>query len=402
MADDIIVKAGFEGGAVQRGLANLKKQADSFGTSLTAKLTGAFAGTVLIDRAFGMAAKTFEKYGDMADRAERAGISSEEFQRLGFAAELSGTSIDSAAKALKEIRKATADAAAGSESATKALERLGFTSEEIKSGNLTSIDVLLRLAATYKRAGSDAAKFSIATSILSSRTGNEMIPFLGTSDAELGKAMNREVIDNATVSQFKALADSVKAANQAMELWTANTMSFLMRAGAKMNLVFNWNKAGIGIGPMDNLKSKLADPNLDAKAKAEAKREALDLFESYAMDMRTALIGTTMDGQYMSPEVVEGIIDQKFAEFFPPDMQKARWESKKKTATDTTEAAGTSKMGPIVASSLRAIGGGGGVYSTDVMVTLAERTADAAERTADAVERLASGETEEEPVISDE
>ena len=388
MAEDIVIKAGFEGSQVQRGLDRLRSSARDFGNDLTLRLTGAFAATALLDRGIGMAVRTFEKFADIADKSQRAGISAEDFQRLGYAAELSGTSMEAAAKALREIRNATAQAHEGNKQATESLLKLGFTQEEVRAGNLKSIDVLMRMARLYKAAGTDAERFSIATSVLSARTGSEMMPLLGESDANLNKAMSREVVSNEMAEQFKAMADAAKEATQALELMTANAIGLLMRTSAKVALTFN--PAYLGMGAMRSLKEDLADPSLSEKEKERRKKEALATFNDYAQNMRVALTGTMEGGELMTSKRVDEIIDAKFAEFFPPSMQRERWASKQGQGNAVNAAVAVNDpTSPVVAGSLRQIGGGGGVYGgADTMVNLATRTADATERTANAVERL--------------
>ena len=398
MAEDIVIKAGFDGSKAERGLDRLRASAKSFNADLTARLTGAFAATALLDRGIGMAARTFEKFSDIADRAERAGISAEDFQRLGYAAELSGTSMEAAAKAMREIRNATAEAAEGNARAIESLMRLGFTEAEVRSGNLKSIDVLMKMAQAYKRAGSDAEKFSVATSILSARTGSEMMPMLAESDASLQQAMSRDVVSQEMVDQFKTLGDQAKEASQALELMTAQAMGWVMRGWSSTVLVLE--------GVLDQLGSAAArarDRNLPENERKKAEQEALGIFGEYERHTRVALLGRTIDGEFMTKEKVDGILDQKFAELFSPELQRRRAEAKKPSAKQTAEAVGEAMSMPVVASSLAQIGGGGGVYGGPAqMVDLADRTASATERTANAVERLANREFgEPEPVVND-
>lgn len=386
MAEDIIIRAGFEGSAVKSGLDKLRNSANSFSNSLTSKLTGAFAGAVLLDRGIGMASRTFEKFSDISDRALRAGVTAEEFQRLGYAAELSGTSIDAAAKALREIRRATAEASEGNVKAIESLTALGYTDAEVRGGNLKSLDVLLKLAAQYKKAGTEAEKFALVTSILSARTGSEMMPFMAETDQTLEQAMSRDVVDNDTVDQMKALADQAKLAAQALELLTANTMGLLMKGWSRTALVLE-----AMIGQVKGAAEASRESGITTEERAKREKAALSAFDDYARHMRTALLGSTIDGQYMDNATVEGIISQKADEELGPKLgaiYKARGKAKPSEAVEasgSTMAAGRAA----IASSMAAIGGGGGVYGPDAMVNLADRTATATERTAAAVERLA-------------
>lgn len=386
MAEDIIIRAGFEGSAVKSGLDKLRNSANSFSNSLTSKLTGAFAGTVLLDRGLSMATKTFHKFGEISNLAMRAGISAEDFQRLGYAAQLSGTNMEVASKALNEIQKATANAAQGNQTAIDSLLNLGYTGDQVRSGNLKSLDVLIKLAAAYKRAGTDAEKFSLVSKLLAGETAVRMTPFLLQSDQALSDSMNRDVVDNNTVDQMKVLADQAKLASQALELLTASTMGLLMKGWSRTALVLE-----AMIGQVKGAAEASRESGITNEERAKREKAALSMFDDYARHMRTALLGSTIDGQFMDSETVEGIINQKADEELGPKLgtiYKARGKAKPSEAVEasgSTMAAGRAA----IASSMAAIGGGGGVYGPDAMVNLADRTANATERTAAAVERMA-------------
>lgn len=397
MADDITVKVGFDGSQAETGLGKLRKESESFGDQLTKKLAGAFTAMALFDRGVSYAIRTFEKFADISDKAERAGINSEDFQRIGYAAELSGSSMEAAAKAMREIRNATADAAAGSKKATDALIALGFTREEITKGDIKSTDVLLKLALAYKAAGSDAAKFGVATSILSTRTASEMMPLLSTSQAELQGAMGRDVASQAVVDQMKAVADQAKMASQALEMFTIELMGTIGQLAGSINVVIGFYESRIGGKLSEAKESTGAD-----KRKLES--EALALFDEYARNFRLAAIGTTQNGELMTAKRVDEILGQKFAEMFPPAMQRERQQAlaDKEGITQSGSIATSSVKEPIavVADSIAAAGGGGGVYSANT-IDLATRTADATERIAETMDEWLERTYGSGPVSSD-
>lgn len=395
MADDIKVKVGFDGTAAETGLGKLRKESESFGQQLTNRLAGAFAAMTLFDRGVAFATKTFEKFADVSDKAERAGISAEDFQRIGYAAELSGTSMEAAAKAMREIRNATADAAAGSKKAADSLIALGFTREQIAKGDIKATEVLLRLASAYKAAGSDAAKFGVATSILSTRSASEMMPMLATSQQELGAAMQRDVVSQDVADQMKAVADQAKIAAQELEMFTVSLIGAVMQLAGSINEVLGFYETRIK-GKMEDAKTATGPE------KARLEKEALALFEEHARNFRVASLGRTIDGVFMDKATVEGILNQKFGELFPPAMQRERQRQQAGIADAIVPPpAAVAQTLSVVASSLAQVGGGGGVYSTD-LIDVASRTADATERTATAVEQLAGITPEEASPVSSE
>jgi hypothetical protein len=278
---------------------------------------------------------------------------------------------------------------------------LGFTQEQITKGEIKSTEVLLKMAAAYKAAGSDAAKFGVATSILSTRTATDLIPLLGTSQGELEGAMSRDVVSSEVASQMKAIADQTKVATQALEMFSISLFSYVARAYGSFDAMLV-----SGYRLRENIESKMGRSQAafaagDAVRGKRFEREALSDFESYASSVRMALLGQTIDGQLMDSKTVDGIINQKFAEMFPADMQRRRFLAQQASqGSSSAMAQQTSEASfGVVASSLAQVGGGGGVYAVD-MVDLASRTADASERTAAAVEQLAGISPEQSSPVS--
>lgn len=399
MADDITVKVGFDGTKAESGLGKLRKESDSFATQLTTRMAGAFAAMTLFDRGIGFALKTFEKFADVSDKAERAGISAEDFQRIGYAAELSGTSMEAAAKAMREIRNATADAANGSKKATEALLALGYTQAEITKGDIKSTDVLLKMAAAYKAAGSDAAKFNVATSILSTRSASEMMPFLATSQGDLQTAMNRDVASQALVDQMKALADQAKEASQALEMFAVEVFGAVSRGYGSTAII------GMQTQIEDEArKAEALRQSGDIKGARASETEALRAFAVYSRYFRMANTGTIdEEGNLMTAKRTDEILKQKFDEMFPNTMkgQNPFLQTVNAASTSGLPADIGKKEFGVVASSLAQVGGGGGVYVTD-MVDLATRTANATERAANALEIMAGLPSAESSPVSSE
>lgn len=400
MADDITVKVGFDGTQAETGLGKLRKESESFSSQLTQRLAGAFAAMTLFDRGVAFATKTFEKFADVADKAQRAGISAEDFQRIGYAAELSGSSMEAAAKAMREIRNATADASTGAKKATDALLALGYTQEEINKGGISTTDVLLRTAAAYKAAGSDAEKFAIASSIFSTRTASEMIPLLSTSQGDLKAAMGRDVVSSEVAEQMKAIADQTKMATQALEMFTVGLISAFARGFASTAIIGMESQIALETDAANFYRSK----GNEQRAK-EYEKSALAGFESYAQYFRTANIGRVIDGELMTSKRTEEILNQKFADMgFSPKLQRERQQAQAdaaaSTQTGTMGLTASKEPATVIADSLAAVGGGGGVYASDT-VDLASRTANATERMADTLDEIAGKIGESSPVSSD-
>lgn len=369
--EEIIVKASFDGKQAEKGLDKLKSQSKSFANELTARFAGLFAASSLFDRGLNFLVGSFQKIAGLGAQAKKAGLSVEDYQRVSNAAALADVSVQGVAKALREIRKQSAEAATGNEKSRKALEDLGFTADEINSGNIEATEVLARLARAYSMARTEAERYTVATSILSDRTGTELIPLLAEGEQSLRGAFRGKVVSQQQADAADAAADALdKAGQDAVSLFGKSLGGFMETAGA-VGVVFSER----------HLK------NLIEQGKME---EAMQYFYSedpmggYSANLRYLAAGGEL-GKF------EDLQRQRFAEFFPAQYA-AEEKARRDAAVRIPEAAQGPSLGVATGDALQAIGGGGYyVAGASTMTDFASRTADASERTADAVERMADG-----------
>lgn len=376
--EDIVIKAGFDGTKAEKGLDKLRTQSKSFANDLTARFAGLFAASALLDRGLNFVAASFQKMAALGGQAKKAGLSVEDFQRVSNAAQLADVSVSAIAKALREVRKETADAAAGNEKSRKGLQELGFTADEINAGNIQATEVLIRLARAYGLARTEAEKFSVATMILSDRTGSELIPFFAEGENAIRGAFGRKVISQQEAAAADNAADALDQAGQDLTIFFGKIMGSAMEFAGQMSLT-------------------TAEHHLN-KLIAEGKQdEALKYFYSedatggYSAALRYIAAG----GQVGS---FEDLQRQMFAEKFP--QLAAKEHADRRQAAIRAESApkpdpaftGSPSVGVAVGDALQAVGGGGYfVAGASTMTDFASRTADASERTANAVERIANG-----------
>lgn len=377
--EDIVVKAGFDGSKAEKGLEKLRSQSKSFANDLTARFAGLFAASALLDRGLNFVAASFQRIAALGGQAKKAGLSVEDFQRVSNAAQLADVSVSAIAKALREVRKETSEAASGNERSRKALEELGFTADEINAGNIKATEVLARLARAYGSARTEAEKYTVATSVLSDRTGTELIPLLAEGESALRSAFNRKVVSQQEAAAADATADALDQAGQ-------DATTFLGRMlGSAMEL-----SGQIGIVTAKHHLQKLIDEGKTDEALRYFYSE--DPMGGYSSNLRYIAAG----GQVGS---FEDLQRQQFAEMFP-DLYKKELAARREqaiAAENRPRGAGAAvssgpSVGVATADSLQAIGGGGYyVAGAATMTDYASRTADASERTAQAVEKLANG-----------
>jgi len=110
------------------GLRAAQKKLESFGAGLRAVGTQmAGVGLAALATLVGTA-KTFSDVGDMLDKmSQRTGLSVESLSELGFAADLSGTDLETLESGVRSMQKTLVKAAEGSKEAGETLQLLGLT-----------------------------------------------------------------------------------------------------------------------------------------------------------------------------------------------------------------------------------------------------------------------------------
>jgi hypothetical protein len=157
-----------------KGLQAAEKKLKAFGegiTSIGTRLAGLGAGVVtpLIG-----AAKVFSDMGgDLADMSQRTGVSVEALSELGFAAEQSGSDMETLENSLRKMQKQITEAASGSQSATDALGKLGLTVAELSG--LSPDQQLKRIGDRLSGIEDPATKAAVAMEIFG-KSGTKLLP----------------------------------------------------------------------------------------------------------------------------------------------------------------------------------------------------------------------------------
>lgn len=378
--EDIVIKAGFDGKQAEKGLDKLRSQSKSFSNELTGRFAALFTATALLDRGLNFVADSFQRISQLGSQAKKAGLSVEDFQRVSNAAQLADVSVSAIAKALREVRKETAAAASGNERSRKSLEDLGFSADEINSGNIKATEVLVRLARAYGLARTEAEKYSVATSVLSDRTGTELIPLLAEGEQALSGAFGRRVVSAEQAAAADQVADSMDTLKQDLGVGAGSLMGDLMEFGGSISMAFRDLK----------LRSLISEGKQDEAVKYFFSQDG-----GYSESLKYMAAGGEL-GKF------EDIQRQMFAEFFP-ELNKQNEAQRMAAAARMENAPAPQPTNPLLGAaagdSLQAIGGGGYyVAGAALMTDTAARTADAAERTANACERMASGGVGSPPV----
>lgn len=177
------IRASFRDLGQAVGLDRMRNAAGNVGESvgrLTGLVRGLATGLGVLGAAgvgafFGIK-RLADETDAIADNAARLGITTQALQELGFAAQMSGSSVDEMGQGLGFLANNLAEARQGNEQMLKTLSRIGVTMADLRDPTFSATDALARMADTYQRVSKDGLN------------GNEMI---NTSRALMGRSGDR-------------------------------------------------------------------------------------------------------------------------------------------------------------------------------------------------------------------
>ncbi len=171
------------------GLRRAQKQLEAFGAgvrSVGTRLAG--IGTAAVTALLGTA-KAFSDTGDMLDKmSQRTGVSVEALSELGFAADLSGTDLETLESGLRNMQRTLAGAAQGSASAAEALGRLGLSAAQL--AGLSPDEQFKVLAERISQVRDPALRAALAMELFG-KAGTKLLPLMADGAAGI-EAMQEE------------------------------------------------------------------------------------------------------------------------------------------------------------------------------------------------------------------
>lgn len=237
-----------------RGLRRASAKLQAFGAAVSnLGMRMVMAGTAGV-AAFALAGKTFASVGDrIAKMSLRTGLSAEALSELGYAAERSGTDLETLEVSLRRMAAKLDDAAAGSAEAQETFARLGL---EVKDLKRLSPERRFKLIADRLSKVEDMGTRAALAMDLFGRSGTALLPLLEggsagievlqararalgltiSSDtarraAELTDALTdlRRVARQVVVVIGGAIAPAMKAAALWLTQWLAKTIPWIQR-----------------------------------------------------------------------------------------------------------------------------------------------------------------------------
>lgn len=199
-----IIEFGFNAAAVDRGLAQLQTKISGFGAS-AAKAMPNLSGMLGIG-ALGTAIKgTLSHFDDLADTALKLGESTATIQRVTFAAEQSGTTMEGVAGSALKLEKALGDVE--NTKAAEALAHLGITGQSLAAMPLD--EKLIALSGAFGEARASGTGYNDILNLLGKSAG-DLIPLFSAGKEGLEAMFNKApVLADEAVQRMAAMNDQV-------------------------------------------------------------------------------------------------------------------------------------------------------------------------------------------------
>jgi len=201
-------KTGQKGGAALKSLAKYAKV--GFAAIATAAVAAAAAVVKLGKSIYSFVDETTSNLDKIAKGSQKAGMGTEEFQRLAFAAERSGSSIEALTKASQKFNQNMLDAAAGGgKMFTDALDELGLSFELLEGK--TTTEQLGMLGDALLNVEDTAVRAALAAKILGMRGGPELVPLLNEGKKGIKELAGEAtgIIKDETIGKATAFRDEL-------------------------------------------------------------------------------------------------------------------------------------------------------------------------------------------------
>jgi hypothetical protein len=218
--------------ALEREIKRNEKFEKSAGSMAKNIATGLAVAGLAAATAFGAMAKSAIDNADKLDKvSQSSGIAVESLSQLQYAAEISNVNFDELTKTAARFSKTAADAARGSEQASRGFDALGVKVKNADGTLRGTEDLLLDVADKFSKMEDGAAKAAIAQDLFG-KSGARLIPFLNQGRAGIEKLKKEADAFGLTVSgkaaaaadQFNDNLDRIQAAGKGVANQIAQEM----------------------------------------------------------------------------------------------------------------------------------------------------------------------------------
>lgn len=142
----LIARLGLDGTGFQQGLRKAEGMGARFAGSLKSQLAGAFSAAAVMQ----FARSVVEHVNRIKDLSEQYQVTTDEVQRLDFAAKQSGMTFEEVGAALIKLGAARQDAAEGNEELRTKFARFGVSLADLNDAGKRNVDLLRQIADAMK------------------------------------------------------------------------------------------------------------------------------------------------------------------------------------------------------------------------------------------------------------
>ncbi len=236
-----------------RGLKAASAKLKAWGAGVTAMGRKVFAGGLALAAPLAAATKTFAAMGDtVAKMSLRTGVSAESLSELGFAAEQSGSDLQTLEKGVRTMQRSITDAGRGLSTQVDALEDLGLKYEDLAD---LSPEQQFKLFADHLSRIEDLSKRAALAMMLLGRAGTQLLPLMqdGAAGIEALQKQARELGLTISTEDANAAAALTDAMNILWRVFKQGVFvigsalgpllkEFAERAARIIKTVFDWVK----------------------------------------------------------------------------------------------------------------------------------------------------------------
>jgi len=362
MSDDVKVKFGGDFSDLSKGAKEAAEAAGVAMTSSFTSFTSKLSGSLISAIGVGSVATTlfnnilgkFEQFKELDTMSRKLGVSAEDLQRFGRIGKEAGVDMETMGRGIGFANKFIGAAQLGVEANRAALEKLGFTQQQINSGSVKATDLILALAKSYEETKSETLIAAQAQSVFG-RTGLEMVGVIkqGTEAlkeqmAVMAKYSNVEVKRGAEVQ--KRIESGKKFFEYHFGGKQAATIGYLTEAVSVNEML---QKAGVNLGflglgnegELAEDKGRMKEITEDMLSEAKKAGMSLESLSDILHDKSVEILRTSGESNFY--EQLSGAI-----------YNAAMKQEQAPKPKETLETIPPEPVKALVTSSLQSIGGG--------------------------------------------
>ena len=203
-------------------LTKFQKKADAIGKGMQKFGAGmAAAGAVMTGAFFAGVENVAQKAKEIQFSSQKIGLSTDEFQKLGYAASKSGMDIAQLQVGIGKFSKTIVTASMGQAASVKIMQYAGVSAKDATGKLKGTTEILKEISDKFKSAPDGPKKTALAM-MLFGKSGKDMIPLLnkgGKAIDELGVkfAKSGALIDSQAIEKFKKYRGSIADTKLAIE-----------------------------------------------------------------------------------------------------------------------------------------------------------------------------------------